>query len=191
MSYIHLKQNSYSRGNYSVTSLRKEDLLLIKQWRNEQIDVLRQNKVLTDEDQMNYYEKYILPSYSNPTTSIILFSFLNNNECIGYGGLTNIHWEDRRVELSFLVNPSRANNQEIYLTDFTHFIELMKTIVFDDLKLNRIFTETYNIRDFHISILEKCGFKLEGIMKEHVRINNQFVDSLIHGILKKEYEIKG
>lgn len=191
MSYIHLKSNVYSLGEYSVVPFRKVDLMNVKTWRNDQMDVLRQKALLTDENQLNYYNNFIEPSFSDPNSRIILFSFLLNNECIGYGGLTNIHWEDKRIELSFLLNTERVKNENIYTSDFKHFIELMKTIVFVDLEFNRIFTETYDIRNLHISILESCGFKLEGRMREHVRINDKYVDSLIHGYIKQDYEIKG
>lgn len=191
MSYIQLKKSIYSSGNYSVVPFREVDLMKVKQWRNEQIEVLRQPRLLTDDDQIFYYENHIKPSFTDLKTKIILFSFLLEGKCIGYGGLTNINWEDKRVELSFLLNPERVKDKIIYTSDFTHFIELMKAIVFVDLEFNRIFTETYDIRELHVSILEKCGFKLEGRMREHVRINEKFFDSLIHGIIKGDYEIKG
>lgn len=190
MNYIHLNSANYSLGDYSVVPFREDDLLNIKKWRNEQLDVLRQTKTLTDNDQINYFKNYIQPSYTDPNTRIILFSFLLNGKCIGYGGLTNVNWEDKRVELSFLLNTKRIKDDLIYTADFTHFIELMKTIVFVDLNFNRIFTETYDIRELHISILEKCGFLLEGRMREHVKINGKFVDSLLHGFIKRDYEIK-
>lgn len=190
MRYIQLKSDSYSIGDYSVKSLRREDLLFIKEWRNEQIKVLRQNRILSDEDQLNYFEKIVQPSFTDPNTKIMLFSFLNKDKCIGYGGLTNIHWEDERTELSFLVATERTRDNSVYHSDFTHFIELMKKVVFDDLKFNRIFTETYDIRELHVSILEECGFQMEGRMREHVKIDNKHVDSLIHGFIKKDYEIK-
>ena len=117
----------------------------------------------------------------------MLFSFLENEQCIGYGGLTNIDWASKRVELSFLVNHQRAANNDLYLKDFSSFIDLMKKIAFDELNFNRIFTETYDLRPLHIRILEENGFKLEGRMKEHILVNGVLTDSLIHGFIKKYY----
>jgi RimJ/RimL family protein N-acetyltransferase len=190
MKYTQLKSHSYSIGDYSVVSLRREDLSLIKEWRNDQIKVLRQNQILSDQDQLNYFETFVRPSFTDLNSKIILFSFLYKDKCIGYGGLTNIHWEDQRTELSFLVDTERTKDNKVYHSDFTHFIELMKMVVFDDLEFNRIFTETYDIRQLHVSILEECGFELEGRMREHVKIDNKRVDSLLHGFIKKDYEIK-
>lgn len=188
MSYAkYLDKTVYTLGNYAVTPLRESDIFLIKEWRNAQMDVLRQNKQISDEEQENYYQTVVKPGFEKENPSIMLFSLLRDGECIGYGGLTNIHWQDKRIELSFLVNPERAKDPIVYKEDFTHFIELMKLITFRVLGFNRMFTETYDIRDHHIRILESCGFVPEGRMRAHVCINGIFVDSLIHGILKKDY----
>ncbi|GAA0377996.1 GNAT family N-acetyltransferase [Paenibacillus motobuensis] len=190
MSYIHLKQQYYTQGPYKVTSIREEDMLVIKQWRNEQMDVLRQNHLLTDEDQLRYFSNVILPSFSNPTTRIILFSFFWNEELIGYGGLTNIDWMNKRAEISYLVKTDRSKeaNIEQYKEDFSTFLRLMRRVAFNDLELNRLYTETFDIRPLHIKILENNGFLYEGRMKEHVLIDGRFIDSLLHGCIKGNFE---
>lgn len=187
MKYIALKQQHYTLKEYSLVPLREEDIYKIKDWRNSQISVLRQKRMLTEEDQKNYYTNYVLPTFAEQTPSIILFSFLRNGSCIGYGGLTNIDWESKRIELSFLVDPLIYQDEPQYGECFSAYLTLIKQVVFDDLGFNRIFTETYDIRPFHISILEKNGFRYEGRMKEHVVIEEQFIDSLIHGYLKEYY----
>jgi RimJ/RimL family protein N-acetyltransferase len=187
--YKCLFKNKFQSGNYSVLPMREEDIYLIKNWRNEQMDILRQKNVLTDEDQKKYYKRYVLPGFSEQVPRIMLFSYLLEGQCIGYGGLTNIDWESKRIELSFLINTNRKNDESLYRSDFGIFIELMKEIVFKELNFNRIFTETYDIRPVHISILENSGFKLEGRLKEHVMINGGFVDSLIHGFIKEYYNV--
>ena len=187
MKFKSLNKNRFELGAYAVVPFREEDKYRIKEWRNQQMDVLRQKRVLTDEDQENYYNRFILPSFSQEEPTIMLFSFLENEQCIGYGGLTNIDWASKRVELSFLVNHQRAANNDLYLKDFSSFIDLMKKIAFDELNFNRIFTETYDLRPLHIRILEENGFKLEGRMKEHILVNGVLTDSLIHGFIKKYY----
>lgn len=187
MIYKVLKNNKFITGDYSIVPYRDEDKFKIMEWRNKQMDVLRQKNILTIEDQKNYYQGYIAPSFSQDKPKIILFSFLEKNSCIGYGGLTNVDWESKRVELSFMVDDQRASKKEVYEQDFTSFITLMKMVVFDDMLFNRIFTETYDIRPHHISILEKNGFRPEGRMKEHVLIDGNFIDSVIHGYLKSDY----
>ncbi len=74
-------------------------------------------------------------------------TLLLDGEPVGYGGLTNIDWEARRAELSFLVEPARATDPECYEGDLRAFLALVVDgLVFADLGLHRVFTETYDIR---------------------------------------------
>lgn len=186
MNYKALKQQKWNAGGYLLTPIRKEDILEIKNWRNKQMNVLRQKKPLTDEDQISYYDHIIIPSFSNEKPKQILFSFLFNNECIGYGGLVHIDWNKKKAELSFLVNPERTKDDLLYRKEFSIFIEMVKEIAFTGLNLQEIFTETYDIRPNHIKILEDKGFKLQKRMKNYVKIDNKCVGSLVHGYLKKD-----
>jgi hypothetical protein len=185
--YKCLHSNLYSDETYQIISLRESDIYKIKEWRNQQIDVLRQDKPLTDKDQFKYYHKIIQPTFEETFPKQILFSFLKNNTLIGYGGIVHISWIDRRGEISFLLDTARIKDEMIYKNDFRFFLKLIKKVAFTDVKLNRIFTETFDIRPLHISILEESGFVCEGRMKQHVFISEQFLDSLIHGYLYETY----
>lgn len=185
--YNCLNINELESGDYKIIPVRKKDIMIIKEWRNKQIKILRQKEMLTERKQKDYFEKIIFPSFKYEKPNQILFSFLFKNRLIGYGGLVHINWGDKKGEVSFLLNPSRVKNILFYKNDFTVFLEFIKKIAYGDLKFNRLFTETFDLRRTHVKVLEKNNFKLEGRLKKHVCINNKFVDSLIHGNLN-EYE---
>ncbi len=185
MSYEHLLKGSQLRDDpYELIPLREEDLYKIKEWRNAQIDILRQKKFLDDAEQLHYYRQVVLPTFSQDQPKMMLFSFLKEKTCIGYGGLVHIDWEHQRAEVSFLVETKRAHCNKTYAEDFKAFLQLLKQLAFSILPLNRIYTETFDKRPLHISILEKNGFKFEGRMKEHIKFQDTFIDSLLHGALK-------
>ncbi len=184
MNYRCLGKQEWSKGPYTITPLREADIFPIRRWRNEQMDVLRQNRLLSEADQLKYYHDVVVPSFEAEQPKIILFSYLLDGRCIGYGGLTNIDWVSGRAEISFLVDTGRTKDEAGYREDFSVFLSLMKEVAFTDVHFNRLFTETFDIRPVHVGILETSGFRLEGIMREHVRIGDRFVDSLIHGYLK-------
>ena len=186
MVYHCLSQSTFTSGAYALVSIRYDDLMAIKTWRNEQIQYLRQRRALTDEDQRNYYQQVIEPAFSEKSPSQILFSFLHQQECIGYGGLTNIDWEAKRAEVSFLLDPHYLENIPEYQRLFTIYLSLLKEAAFQSLDFHRLFTETYNLRDFHVQTLEANGFRLEGQLRDHNRINGDWVDSLLHGCLKDD-----
>jgi len=187
MDYQILNIQEFKHKNYKLVPFREMDLMKIRVWRNEQMEVLRQKRKLSETDQKNYFKNVILPLFDQAKPPQLLFSFLLDDICIGYGGLVHINWEDRRGEVSFLVDAQRALNPETYQEDFQNYLKIIKKIAFEALLFNRIYTETFDIRDFHISILEAAGFRLEGRMKEHVLINEVFYDSLIHGFTKNYY----
>ena len=155
----------------------------IRLWRNNQMDILRQSQLISEVDQKLYYQKEIFPTFCMKRPHQILFSYLDGQKCVGYGGITNIDWISKRAELSFLVDPVYMTSESIYEYYFLVFIEIILQVSFKYLNLNRIFTETFDRRHHHISILEKSGFKLEGRLKQHAFKNNHYMDSLIHGYL--------
>jgi RimJ/RimL family protein N-acetyltransferase len=189
--YNILPQSVYTEGLYLLRALRAADMSAIKDWRNAQMDVLRQKTVLTDEDQHRYYQLTVKPTFDMQQPPLVLFGYEYDGTLIGYGGLTNLDWTSLRAEVSFLVETERAKNLPQYEIDFRHFLRLLKRIAFQELGLNRLFTETYDIRPWHIRILESEGFLFEGRMRQHVKIDGRYVDSLLHGCLKEQLHVSG
>ncbi len=190
MKYSQLSDIQYSTDTYSIVPIREADMMAIKQWRNDQMEVLRQSRPLSDEDQLRYYNGPIRASFEQEQPRIMLFSYLLDHQLIGYGGLTNIDWENKRAEISYLLETGRSkeSNRRQYSDDFSSFLALMKRIAFEELSFNRLFTETFDIRPLHIEVLENNGFRFEGRMRLHVQIHGQYIDSLIHGCLHEEYD---
>jgi RimJ/RimL family protein N-acetyltransferase len=186
--YKCLNSKKISIKEYSISTIQREDIENIRQWRNNQINVLRQKNEITKEEQNNYFERNIWPTLLENEPNQILLSYFHKEKLIGYGGLVHISWEDKRAELSFVVDDIRALDKNIYKQDFEFFLILMKFTAFEIIKLNRIFTETYSMREFHISIIENSGFLFEGKLREHVIINNIKYHSLIHGIINSDYK---
>ena len=180
MKYSFLSINKYCIKEYCLVPLREEDMELIMKWRNEQIDVLRQKKPLTKDQQHSYFNQVVMKSFSDDKPDCVLFSFLINSVCVGYGGLVHIDWESKTAELSFLVDTNRYSDKNLYKSDYNSFLTLISEIVFEDLKFKKLFTETYDIRPHHIEILEKFGFKEEKRIENSVEINGKNVCSVFH-----------
>lgn len=184
MNYRCLKDQIYTIFDYALIPLRYEDLRLIQKWRNEQLDILRQEKILTNADQELYWKTVLQPSFSEERPKQILFSFLMREKVIGYGGLTHIDWSALKAEVSFLLETKRSKDIKCYESDFLIFLKLLDRVAFHDLCFQRLFTETFDLRPFHVKVLENFGFKLEGRLKKHVKVGDKYHDSLIHGFVK-------
>jgi len=177
--YKCLDIQKFTLEDYVLIPIRQEDIQSIRKWRNAQIDVLRQNKPISENEQEKYYEEIMKKNFLKNNPEQILFSFLLKSKCIGYGGLVHIDWEQKSAELSFLNETSRAKNLDLYFKDFSKFLKIIFKIVFDNMKINQIVTETYNIRPKTIEILKSFGFKKKTTLKNHIKINGKLIDSLI------------
>lgn len=184
MKYKCLPLERYKgKEEYAIIPIRKQDMESIRQWRNKQLSILRQKEPVSAEEQKDYFEQVIAPSFNQDHPPLILFSVLYQDRCIGYGGLVHIDWQAKKAEVSFLVNPEHS---PYYFSAFTHFLSLIRTVAMESLNMHRLFTETYAFRTEHIAILEQMGFQLEGRLREHIFKEGLWHDALIHGLLDRD-----
>ena len=171
-------KQTFNKGNLSIVPIRMEDRYSILQWRNEQIFHLRQSKPLTKEDQDTYFNTVVASLFSQEHPSQILFSYLDGDTCIGYGGLVHINWLDQNAEISFITNTSIK--KEKYTFHMSTFLGLIEEVAFSELSFHKLFTYAFDVRPYIYPILEKNGFIKEAILKEHCYFNGDFLDVIIH-----------
>jgi RimJ/RimL family protein N-acetyltransferase len=177
-----------SEAGYRYVPLRREDIQALREFRNAQIDVLRQAEPISPEQQEAWFEREVVPAEQAERPHQVLVSILDEDRFVGYGGLTNLNWPELRAEVSFLIDPERAADPAQYRADMTAFLAYLARLAFDDLGLNRLFAETYAFREAHIGILEECGYTLEGRLREHIQLGGgKAGDSVIHGLLAAEW----
>lgn len=172
------------KGGLILSNIRKEHTHRIMNWRNSQMSILRQYKPLTEKNQEDWFIQ--LSTDSNQ----FLFSIYldNSSPClIGYCGLTNVNFKNRTGEISFLLSTTYVNDAEKYDQYFSSVLSLLSKYAFNDLNLNKIFSETYSFRRMHMSVLEKNGFHCDGVLRDHVYENGSYYDSYVHSLLSEEW----
>ncbi len=179
--------SSTDRGDYDYVPLRRADIEALRRFRNAQVDVLRQAGPISSAQQERWYDSVVIAAQREAQPVMMLVSILAEpDRFVGYGGLTNIDWESRRAEVSFLVDPVRAGEPGVYRRDMSSFLDFLKRWAFAEIGLNRLFTETYAFREAHIEILESAGFSLEGRLRQHVLVGDELTDSIMHGLLASD-----
>ena len=176
--YKSLKKQIYQLDNFKIVPLRDEDKFLILRWRNEQVYHLRQNKKISREEQEYYFESVIDNLFEQEKPNQILFSYLENDTCIGYGGLVHINWIDQFAEISFLMDSQLEKKQ--FEFHWLNYLSLIEPVAFKDLNLHKIFTYAFDLRPSLYKALEKAGFNQEARLKEHCYHEKKFIDVLIH-----------
>ena len=180
-TYKVLKNQTFKEGVYSIVPIRFEDRMDIMKWRNEQIYHLRQAKPLTEKDQNWYFENVVSKLFNAEKPDQILFSFLEKDVCIGYGGLVHIDWIDKHAEISFLLNTELEKDS----TDdyWRLYLNLVEKVAFLELKVHKIQTFAYDLRPHLYDIFESEGFVRDARLRDHKYIDGTFIDVIIHSKL--------
>ncbi|MCD6067569.1 MAG: Acyl-CoA N-acyltransferase [Bacteroidetes bacterium] len=179
-SYQCLHINEFSEGSYSLVSIRDEDKYAILKWRNEQIDILRQQAPLTQEQQDLYFKTTVASLFEQEQPGQLLWSFLENGKLIGYGGLVHIDWINKTGEISFLTETSRNQSKDQFISDWSTYLSILKRIAKDHLHFASIHTYAYDIRPNLYIALENSGFTETKRIKGFIEINKELKDVVIH-----------
>jgi hypothetical protein len=171
----------YSNNQFRFRVIDFNDIESIRNWRNDQKKVLRQNNNISIEDQKNYWYKHILPSFELKEPNQLLFSLedCRTNELVAYGGLVHIDWTKKHAESSFLANTIYTKSIEEYETIFINYLDFLMMAA-KQLQFSCIYSETYSFRTKHIKILEKYGYIQYGFLKKLV---NSVNFSILHQYL--------
>jgi len=177
-TYKALNNQIFTSGDYSLVPIRMEDRFKIMEWRNEQIFHLRQDKPLTEKDQDFYFENVVAKLFDDSQPDQILFSYLEGEKFIGYGGLVHINWKDKNAEISFIMDTELEKN--FFEKHWLIYLELIEKVAFADLGLHKIYTYAFDLRPHLYVIFEKGGLKNEAVLQEHVKIGKEFFSIVIH-----------
>ena len=177
-SYTCLKNQVFSQNEFKLVPIRYEDRFKIMQWRNEQIFHLRQDQPLTKSNQEKYFNNTIFKLFNENSPSQLLFSFLENNICIGYGGLVHINWVDKHAEVSFIMKTSLE--EEDFNKNWSNYLKLIERVAFSELSLHKIFTYAFDLRPQLYEAIELCGFKQDAVLTDHCMIDGEYKNVVLH-----------
>lgn len=186
--YKILPQLPVEFENLKCDSVRAEDIESIRVWRNQQMDVLRQSTPISKQQQIAYFWHHVWPNLKADNPNQILFRLTEDGQLIGYGGLVHVDWLSRRAEISFLLETKKNKPPELLVGYFLKWLKMVQEIAFVDLGLNRLTTETFATRPEMIEALEQSLFKCEGILRSHVNVGGELIDSFLHGRLRADWE---
>jgi RimJ/RimL family protein N-acetyltransferase len=187
--YKILKEQIFSSDNYKIVPIRYEDRMLIMKWRNEQIYHLRQSKPLTESDQENYFSNVVSKLFAQESPQQVLFSYLENDECIGYGGLVHINWIDKNAEISFVINSTLEKSN--FHKHWGIYLDLIEQVAFHELKLHKIYTYAFDLRPHLYEAIEAKGYLKEAELKEHCSFHEEFKSVIIHSKIVSSLLLRG
>lgn len=181
--YLCLTNSKVFKGAYGIIPIRYGDRNKIMQWRNEQIYHLRQARQLTPEMQEEYYRNTVKDLFNETRPKQLLFSFLKDQTCIGYGGLVHINWVDRNAEISFIMDTSLE--KEGFHENWSQFLALIEEIAFKELAFHKIYVYAFDLRKHLYRTLKKNGYFMDAVLNNHCYFDGSYIDVVIHSKLNK------
>ena len=187
-NYICLKTHTFHYNKFHIEPIRNEDRYEIMKIRNEQIFHLRQSKPLTIEEQDNYFNNVVSKLFYEKQPNQLLFSFFENNNFIGYGGLVHINWIDKNAEISFVMKTELQNNYFAHY--WSNFLKLIEELAFIELDFHKIFTYAFDVRPHLYEVLVNNNYYEEARLKEHCFFNGKYTDVLYHSKINKKLTMR-
>ncbi len=181
-AYCLRRRTGCAAGRYALRPLRWDDREPIRQWRNDQIDVLRQAGPCPPRTRTATTSTSSRRRWTRSGHRQVLVAMTEDDALVGYGGVVHLSWSDRRGEVSFLTDTARLD-EATFAADWRAYLDLLLPLARDVLRLHKLTTETYEVRTTLIPILEQHGFVLEGTLREHHLLDGRWVTSLAHGLI--------
>ena len=168
----------------SLHPVEKSDIEQLKDWRNNSDfrKYFREFRELSSEDQENWYIKEVI---RNPET--IMFSIRRNEDnillgCCGFVYYKHIH---RHADISLYIG---WNNEYIDKKGYAkESCELLMRYGFNELCLNKIWTEIYEFDDKKKDLYLGIGFQQDGLLRQNYWYDGKWWNSRILSILSSEF----
>jgi len=158
----------------SFRHLKESDLEFLNEVRNHCAEeYLHDSRTFSLSDTLNWF-KTTHPNY---------YIILNKDEKIGYFRLSNYSQSNQNIYIGADLHPKFWGKKLSY-PSYQRFIDYL----FINYDLNKISLEVLSTNVRAYNLYKKLGFVQEGVKRQEVLKQNQFVDSIIMSLLKTEYD---
>jgi len=146
----------------------------------EYIDALNDKEVvkLTEARHQKWDEesvkKYVKDSNLEGQSQLAGIFLRKSGKHIGNIRLFNFSPRHKRVELGIMLFDKSQWSKGYGAQS----LEAMANYVFSDLKLHKICADYYSVNVASAGMFKKAGFEIEGVYKEHFRLDGDYVDSV-------------
>lgn len=151
---------------------------------NEQIymNIIGNKQFVSSERERQWVEDKALNDNKDIYLAICL---IDSDKCIGYTSINDINYRNRNALWGsiFIDDSERGKGLSIEAG------KLLLKFVFEEMPIHRFYSYILDGHTASIAMVEKLGFKTEGMMKECVYKLNKFHDAVCIYILKDDYQI--
>lgn len=103
---------------------------------------------------------------------------------IGNMGLVGIDWVARNAEVVVYIGEGEFRGKGYG----SEAIAALAEFVFQSLNLHKLYARVFSYNERAMKSFERCGFRSEGILREHVFRDGRYHEVVMLGLLRKEWE---
>jgi UDP-4-amino-4,6-dideoxy-N-acetyl-beta-L-altrosamine N-acetyltransferase len=163
-----------------LRSIRDDELELMLSWRNA--PSVRGNMYTRHEISMDEHRAWW--ERTRQREDQCYFMYENAGMPLGIVGINSIDTVNQHAFWAFYASPDSPRGTGTFM----EFLTL--DYVFDMLKLHKLSCEVLSSNATVIKLHKKFGFTVEGIFREHHKLDTQFIDIYRLGILASEWKEK-
>jgi len=169
-------------GQYtSLRAIEKEDLPAFLAWRNEPAlrRYFREYRELNFQQQMHWFDSKV-----NNDIGTRMFAIVDSHkELLGAAGLCYIDWINRTADFSIYIGKDKLYIDETLAPDAA---KVMIKYAFEELGLNRLWSEIYSFDHAKVDFFNSLGFQLEGTHRQTHWAENKWHDSFYFSLLASD-----
>jgi len=163
-----------------ILKVNKNLVELVRNWRNSKqvSQYMYTNHHITKEEHQQWMEN--LRTSNTARTWIIKF----DGKPVGIASLSNIDWKNKITEWGFYISDESTRGRGI---GSATLYKLM-SYVFDKMNFNKMGTIVLENNHVAMNLYEKFGFKKEGKLKQKLVRDGIYIDVILMGILREEWQ---
>jgi RimJ/RimL family protein N-acetyltransferase len=130
-------------------------------------------------------EAFIESAYARDRTDLLLgIALVESDELIGSCGLREVDARARHASFGIVIGAKERWGQGLG----SEAVRLIVEVGFARLNLNRIWLLVHEDNERGIRAYERAGFRREGLLREHAFREGRYVNEVLMGILREEWE---
>jgi ribosomal-protein-alanine N-acetyltransferase len=106
----------------------------------------------------------------------------NDRSCLGLVNYHDGHIRNKRVAIGYMVDPAHCKQGLA-----TEAVSAMIRFCFQDLGLHRLQAFIHPDNTPSLKLIEKLGFRREGLLRENLRVGDEWRDDLLYALLSTDH----
>ncbi|MCD6545634.1 MAG: GNAT family N-acetyltransferase [Thermotogae bacterium] len=128
-------------------------------------------------------EKWFEEQRSGKDTYNFAIILKDTGEYIGGCGINTVDWKNRHVCVGIFLGKKFWSKG--YGTDA---MKVLVNFIFSQMNINKVYLHVYSFNKRAIKSYEKCGFKIEAVLREHIFRDGEYHDEYVMSILRREWK---